>query len=64
MVIQKEISKASQEKEFLLTVPGERSYKDTFITQKKNVVILGDSLRKGINAQLLNKRNHKIQSCL
>ena len=56
MVIQKEVSKASQEKEFLLTVPGERSYKDTFITQKKNVVIFGDSLPKGINARLLNEK--------
>ena len=42
---QKEISKTSQENESLLTVPVERSYKDTLITQKKNVVIFGDGMR-------------------
>ena len=46
---QKEVSKTSRENESLLTVPGERSYKDTLITQKKNVVIYGDSIPKGIN---------------
>ena len=40
----------------MLTVPGERSYKETLITQKKNVVIFGDSIPKGINTQLLNKK--------
>ena len=42
----------NQENESLLTVPGERSYKETLITQKKNVVIFGDSVPKGINTQL------------
>ena len=46
---QKEVSKTSRENESLLTVPGERSYKETLITQKKNVVIYGDSIPKGIN---------------
>ena len=40
----------------LLTVPVERSYKDTLITQKKNVVIFGDGIPKRINTQLLNKK--------
>ena len=53
---QKEVSKTSQENESLLTVPGERSYKDTLITQKKNIVIFGDSIPRGINTRLLNKK--------
>ena len=40
----------------MLTVSGERSYKDTRITQKKKVVIFGDSIPKEINTQLLNKK--------
>ena len=53
---QKEVSNTSQENESLLTVPSERSYNDTLITQKKNVVIFGDSITKGINTLLLNKK--------
>ena len=45
----------------MLTVPGERSYKDTLITQKKNVVIFGDSIPKGINTRLLNKKLIKLK---
>ena len=52
----KEFSKTSQENESLLTVPGERSYKDTLIEHKKNVVIFGDSIPKGINTRLFNKK--------
>ena len=52
----KEVSKTNQENESLLTVPGERSYKETLITQKKNVIIFGDSIPKGINTRLLNKK--------
>ena len=52
----KEVSKTNQENESLLTVPGERSYKETLITQKKNVVIFGDSIPNGINTRLLNKK--------
>ena len=40
---EKEVSKTSQKNVSLLTVAGQRSYKDTFITQKKNV-IFGDSM--------------------
>ena len=39
-----------------LTVTGERSYKNTPTTQKKNGVIIGDSIPKGINTRLLNKK--------
>ena len=53
---QKEVSNTSQENESLLTVPSESSYNDTLITQKKNVVIFGDSITKGINTLLLNKK--------
>ena len=53
---QKEVSKTSQENQSLLTVPGERSYKDTLIMQKKNVVIFGDSIPRGINMRLLKKK--------
>ena len=53
---QKEVSNTRQENESLLTVPSERSYNDTLITQKKNVVIFGDSITKGINTLLLNKK--------
>ena len=49
----KEVFKTNQENESLLTVPGERSYKETLITQK-NVIIFGDSIPKGINTRLLN----------
>ena len=45
----------------MLTVPGKRSYKDTLTTEKKNVVIFGDSIPKGINAQLLNKKMIKFK---
>ena len=55
---QKEVSKASQKNELLLTVPGERSYKDTFITLKKNVVIFRDSLPKGISTAQKNEVFH------
>ena len=41
---------------FLLTVPGERSYKEALITQKKKIIIFGGSIPKGINARLLNKK--------
>ena len=44
------------EKEVSKTVPGERCHKDTIITQKKNVVIFGDSIPKGINKRLFNKK--------
>ena len=37
-------------------LPGERSCKDALITQKKNVVTFGDSIPKGINTWLLNKK--------
>ena len=40
----KEVSETNQENESLLTVPGERSYKETLIMQKKNVIIVGDSI--------------------
>ena len=40
----------------MLTIPGKRSYKDTLITHKKNVVIFRDSIPKGINTRLLNKK--------
>ena len=40
----------------MITVSDERSYKDTLITQKKNVVIFGDSMSKGINTRLSNKK--------
>ena len=52
----KDVSKTSQDSESLITVSDERSYKDTLITQKKNVVIFGDSMSKGINKRLLNKK--------
>ena len=52
----KEVSETNQENESSLTVPGERSYKETLITQKKNVIIFGDSIPKGINTRLLNKK--------
>ena len=52
----KEVCKTSQENESLLTAPSERSYKDTLITQKKNVVIFGCSIPKEINTRLLNKK--------
>ena len=52
----KEISETNQENESLLTVPGKRSYKETLIAQKKNVIIFGDSIPKGINTRLLNKK--------
>ena len=51
----REVSKTSQENESLLTLPGERPYKDTPVTQKKNVVIFGCGIPKGINTRLLNK---------
>ena len=51
-----EVSKTNRENESLLTVPGERSYKETLITQKKNVIIFGDSIPKGINTRLLNEK--------
>ena len=60
---QKEVSKAIQENESLLTVPGKRYYKDTVITHKKNVVIFGDSIPKGINTWLLTKKLIK-SSCI
>ena len=53
---QKEVFKTSQENESLLTVLGERSYKNTLVTQKNNVVICGNSIPKGINTRLLNKK--------
>ena len=53
---QKEVSKTSQENESLLTVPGERSYKDTLFTQKKDVGTFGDNIPKEINTRLLNKK--------
>ena len=40
----------------MLSVPSERSYKETLITQKKNVIIFGDSIPQGINTQVLNKK--------
>ena len=52
----KKSRKTSQENESLLTAPGERSYKDTLIMQRKNVVIFGDNVPKGINVRLLNKK--------
>ena len=58
----KEVSKTNQENKSLLTVPDERciitgvSYKDTLNTQKTTAVTLGDSVPKGINTSLLNKK--------
>ena len=52
----KEVSKTSQENESLLTMPDERSYKDTLTTQKKNVIIFGDRILKEINTRLLVKK--------
>ena len=40
----------------MLAVPGERSHKETLITQKKNVIIFGQSILKEINTRLLNKK--------
>ena len=52
----KEVSKTSQENESLLTMPDERSYKDTLTTQKKNVIIFGYKILKEINKRLLVKK--------
>ena len=52
----KDVSETNQENESLLTVPGERSYKQTLNTQKRNVIIFGDSIPKRINTGLLNKK--------
>ena len=51
----KEVFITNQENESLLTVPGERPYKETLITQNKKK-IFGDSIPKGINTRLLNKK--------
>ena len=53
----KEVSKTSQEKEsLLLSHVKESSYKDTLTKQKKNAVIFGHSILKGINTRVLNKK--------